>query len=115
MKKCNSLNLLTLILFMSTIFLIPAVYAEIDFDGEISGEEQAQFDEILSPVMKIYNFVKYAATVAGVLMLVFAGISFVTSVGEQLKKEKAKNTAAGVIIGLIVIWVAPLIVQYIFS
>lgn len=115
MKKYNLLNCFALVLIMSAIFLIPSVYAEIDFDGEISGEEQAQFDEILSPVMKIYNFVKYAATVAGVLMLVFAGISFVTSGGEQIKKEKAKNMAAGVIIGLIVIWVAPLIVNVIFS
>ena len=115
MKNYNLLNLLAFILVISAGFLVPAVYAEISFDGEISGEEQAQFDEILSPVMKIYNFVKYAATVAGVLMLVFAGISFVTSGGEQLKKEKAKNTAAGVIIGLIVIWVAPLVVNLIFS
>jgi len=88
MKRHNLLNLLAFILVMSAIFIIPAVYVEIDFDRKISREEQAQFDEILSPVMNIYNFVKYVATVVGVLMLIFAGISFVTSGGDQLKKEK---------------------------
>lgn len=103
------------LVFLLLLFAMPIVFAEIDFDGEISAEDEAQFDEILSPVMKIYNFIKYAATVAGVLVLVFAGITFVTSGGEQVKKDRAKNMAAGVIIGLIVIWVAPLVVNLIFA
>ena len=65
--------------------------------------------------MKIYNFIKYAATIVGVLMLVFAGITFITAGGDQAQKEKAKNMGAGVIIGLILIWVAPLVVRYIFG
>ena len=69
---------------------------------------------VIAPVMKIYSFVKYAATVAGVLMLVFSGITFVTAGGENEKKEKAKRMATGVVIGLVVIWVAPLVVNYIF-
>ena len=103
---------LALILFL--LLLVPSVLGAIDFNQGITPEEEQQFDEILSPIIKIYNFVKYAATVAGVLMLVFAGIIFVTAGGETEKKEKAKRMAAGVIIGLIVIWIAPLVVNYIF-
>ena len=102
-------------LFVLLLFLLPTVFAAIDFNAPISSDEEAQFDAILAPVMKIYNFIKYAATVIGVLVMVFAGISFVTSGGETGKKESAKNMAIGVVIGLIVIWVAPLVVNYVFS
>jgi hypothetical protein len=103
------------IIFLLLLFATPLVLAAIDFNQSITPQEQQQFDQILAPVMKVYNFVKYAATVAGVLMLVFAGITFITAGGEQAKKEQAKNMAVGVVIGLIVIWVAPLVVGYIFS
>ena len=104
--------LLLLLLVMLTV--LPIAFAKIDFNSSISKEDEKQFDAILAPVMKIYNFIKYAASVAGVLMLVFAGITFVTAGSELGKKEKAKNMAVGVVIGLILIWIAPLIVQYIF-
>ncbi len=97
------------------LLLMPVALAEIDFDQELSNDEVAQLDAILDPVLKVYNFVKYSASVIGVLMLVFSGITFVTANGEMAKKEKAKSIAAGVVIGLIIIWVAPLVVKYIFS
>lgn len=102
-------------LFLLLILATPLVMAEIDFDSDLTTEEEEQFDEILAPIMKVYNFIKYAATVIGVLVLVFAGISFITAGGEQGKKEKAKNMAVGVIIGLGIIWVAPVVVTYIFT
>jgi len=110
MKLAPILFLLLLLVTLAT----PLVAAEIDFNGNLTQEEEDTFDAILAPVMKVYNFIKYAASVAGVLMLVFAGITFVTAGGESGKKEKAKNMAIGVVIGLIIIWVAPLIVEYIF-
>lgn len=109
------MNKLWPLLFVLLIVTIPLVAAAPDFDRDLTPDEEAQFDGILEPIMKVYDFVKYAATVIGVLMLVFAGISFVTSGGEQAKKERAKNMAMGVIIGLAVIWVAPIVVQYIFT
>ncbi len=102
-------------MFFLLLLLVPCALAAIDFDADLDPADEAQFDQILAPVMKIYNFIKYAATVAGVLMLVFAGINFVTAGGETGKKEKAKNMAVGVIIGLIIIWIAPQVVNYIFS
>lgn len=103
------------ILSLLALSLVPVVLAEIDFDSDLTPEEEAQFDSILEPVMKVYNFIKYAASVIGVLMLVFAGISFITAGGEMGKKERAKNMAGGVIIGLIIIWIAPLVVRYVFA
>ncbi len=105
-----------LFLMLLTITLAtPLVLATIDFDQGLTQDEEDMIDEILAPVMKVYNFIKYAATVAGVLMLVFAGITFVTAGGDTGQKEKAKNMAVGVVIGLIIIWVAPLVVEFIFT
>jgi hypothetical protein len=97
------------------LLTIPSVLAVIDFDQGLTQDEEDMIDEILAPVMKVYNFIKYTATVVGVLMLVFAGITFVTAGGDQGQKEKAKNMAVGVVIGLIIIWVAPLVVEFIFT
>ena len=105
MKTAIALGLLLL-------FAMPFVMAELDFNGNLTDAEKEQFDQILAPLMKIYDFLKYAATAIGVLMFVYAGIIFVTAGGEQAKKEKAKQMAVGVVIGLVLIWTAPLVVRY---
>ncbi|MGV8162418.1 MAG: pilin [Candidatus Nanoarchaeia archaeon] len=100
------------VLFLALLFLPLGVMA-VDFNSTISPQDQQTFDQILSPVMKIYNFVKYAATVLAVLFLIFAGVTFITSGNDTAKREQAKMMATYIVIGLIVIWVAPLIVNYI--
>jgi len=85
----------------------------VDLDTEISDEDKATFDAILEPVMKVYNFVKYAASVLAVMVLLFAGISYMASGSDPKKRDGAKNMAMYVIIGLVVIWAAPLIVNFI--
>ena len=103
------------LILMLLIFAIPFVMAAPDFNKKLTQAEQQQFDKILEPIMKIYNFIKYAASVIGVVMFVFSGITFVTAGGDMKKKEEAKSRAMYVIVGLIVIWIAPLVVNYIFS
>lgn len=105
MNKAIAILLLVLI-------ALPMAVLAVDFGGDISPEDQATFDGILEPVMKIYNFIKYAATAVAVLFLVFAGINFIMSGGDQAKREQSKAMATYIIIGLIVIWIAPLIVTF---
>lgn len=102
----------TLVLLL--IIAMPIVAAA-DFDDDISSSDKQKFDEILKPVMKIYSFIKYTATVLAVLFLVFAGITFIISSNDPSKREQAKTMASYVIIGLIVIWVAPLVVDFLLS
>ena len=100
---------------MLALLLVPmTVLAAPNFNAPLSTTDEAALDQILSPVMRIYNAVKYVATVIGVLMFVFAGISFMTAGGETAKKEKSKIMAVGVIIGLAVIWAAPYVVQFFY-
>lgn len=105
------MNKIFLLALVVLIVAQPIVLAA-DFDQPISSEDQQTFDQILQPVMKIYNFIKYAATVLAVMFIVFAGITFITSGNDQAKREQAKAMGTYIVIGLIVIWVAPLIVNY---
>ena len=99
------------ILLLLLILSIPAVFA-VDFDQDLSDEDKQTFDNILEPVMKIYNFIKYAASVLAVVFLVIAGVTFIMAGNDQAKREQAKTMATHIVIGLIIIWVAPLIVGY---
>ncbi len=93
------------------IFVAP-VLAAIDFNKPPTAEDQATFDQILQPVMKIYNLIKYIATAIAGLILLLAGINYIMSGSEAGKREKAKSMAMYVIIGLVIIWAAPLVVKF---
>jgi len=99
------------------VFLVMLVSMQfataLEFNQTLSASDKATFDQMLSPVMKIYNLVKYSATVLAVLVLLFAGVMYITAGSDPGKREKAKNMAMYVIIGLVVIWAAPLIVNFI--
>jgi multisubunit Na+/H+ antiporter MnhB subunit len=110
-QKVWSMLGLICLLAMFALSLVSAV----DFNQEISDEDKAAFDQILEPVMKIYNLVKYTASVIAVVVLLFAGITYITSGSDPGKREKAKNMAMYVVVGLIVIWAAPLIVNFVVN
>ena len=92
--------------------IIPLVLGEsAPLDTELSDGDKAKFDQILEPVMKIYNFIKYIASVIAGIFLLFAGISYMGSGSDPKKRDQAKNIVSYVLIGLILIWVTPLVVD----
>lgn len=103
-----------LLLGLLLMLIVPVVLADTqnaDLNTTITPQDKAKFDDILKPVIKIYNFVKYIATVVAAIFLLYAGISYMTSGGDPKKRDEAKNIAAYVILGLIIIWAAPLLVD----
>ncbi|MBM3206851.1 MAG: hypothetical protein FJZ43_04505 [Candidatus Staskawiczbacteria bacterium] len=98
------------LLLIAYIFAIQVVSAQ--FNGTITQEEQQTFNTILEPVIRIYNLIKYAATFIAVIMLVIAGVSYITSGSDPGKRESSKNTIMYVFIGLAIIWAAPWFVQF---
>ncbi len=87
------------------------VSAAVNLNQPISTADQATFDKILEPVMKIYNLVKYLATAVAGFVLLLAGISYMISGSDPKKREQSKSMATYVIIGLFIIWAAPWIVD----
>ncbi len=104
--KIRYIVVLALVLFS----FIPKVMAQAELPDEISEEDKAKFDAILEPVLKIYNFIKYIASVVAGIFLLYAGITYMSSGSDPKKRDQAKSIASYVIIGLIVIWAAPFIV-----
>jgi len=100
-----------IVCLMLLLLAVPMAFA-VDFDEEISEEDKDTFDAILEPVMKIYNFVKYSASVLAVLFLLFAGVSFIIGGKDVKKREDSKMMAMYVVVGLAVIWIAPYIVEF---
>ena len=83
--------------------------------GMVMAATQEDYEQILQPLTTIYDLVKYAATVIAGLVMLFAGVTYIASGSDPGKREKAKNMVAYVIIGLIVIWAAPFVVDLILG
>jgi len=111
-KELVNLGKIVLYLILLSGMAIRPAYADVaSLDTSISAEDKAKFDEILSPVTKIYNLVKYAASVIAVIALLFAGISYMFSGNDVRKRDSSKNMASYVLMGLVVIWAAPYVVN----
>jgi flagellar basal body-associated protein FliL len=105
------------ILLVSAVFLfmvMPVVVSALDFNGPSAADQQT-FNQILEPVMKIYNLVKYVASAIAAIALLFAGVTYMTSGSDPKQRDNAKSMATYVIIGLVVIWAAPIVVNLIVS
>lgn len=99
-------------LVLATSFVTHSVSAAaVNWDTK-SYTDSATFNQILEPVLRIYSFGKYAATLIAVLVLLVAGISYMLSGSDPRKREQSKSMAAYVFVGLIVIWAAPYAVNY---
>ena len=110
-----SWKIATMLFLLVLMGIMSNVVSAIEFDQPISSEDKQTFDQILEPVLKIYNLVKYIATAIAVIVLLFAGISYMTSGGDPKKRDTAKHMATYVIVGLVVIWAAPLVVNFVIA
>lgn len=104
-----------LILLLPMLRMAETAHAAASLDSAITAEDKAKFDEVLTPVAKIYNFIKYTASLIAVIALLFAGISYMFSGTDIRKRETSKSMAAYVLIGLCIIWAAPFVVNLLIS
>jgi len=62
------------------------------------------------PICRLYGMIQVLGTVAGILVAAYAGL-ILASTHELNERNNAKALLGGVIIGLSVIWIAPLLVK----
>ncbi len=62
------------------------------------------------PVCRLYGMIQVFGTVAGVLVAAYAGF-ILTSSNEISERNQSKMLLTGVVLGLIIIWIAPLVVK----
>ncbi len=105
--RCALMLIFASLMLLTTIYSASAQSA-VPPSGSV---DTGTFDQILQPVWKVYSFVKYIATAIATIFMVFAGITYMTSGNDMTKRDNAKHTIGYVVVGLIVIWAAPYVVQ----
>ncbi len=63
------------------------------------------------PLCRLYSIIQLFGTAGGVLLAAYAGFHLATS-HEQTERNNAKMMIQGAILGVIIIWLAPLVVKY---
>jgi len=101
-----------IILLLIILLIIPLATAAIDLNEDITEEDKETFNEILTPVMKIYNFLKYSASAFAALFLIFSAISYMSSGDNPGKREGAKKSISYIIVGLMIIWAVPYAINF---
>lgn len=66
------------------------------------------------PICRLYGIIQLFATVGGVLVAAYAGFQLSTT-PDLNERNNAKLLLSGVIIGLIIVWIAPLLVKNLVS
>ena len=62
------------------------------------------------PICHLYSMIQLFGTIGGVIVAAYAGLQLATN-AETGERNTAKMLLSGVILGLIIIWIAPLLVQ----
>jgi len=106
-QKAKTISLLSVLAFFLFLSILQMTL--------VSAASNPQYDAILQPIQNVYNFVKYAVTIIACLVLIFAGYTFIASGSDPKKKDSAKNMIMYVVIGLAIIWAAPLIVNLVLG
>ncbi len=68
--------------------------------------------DITAPVTKIYDAIKGIVTVLGMIAITVAGAMYMFSGSNIQSRENAKSMVSYAVVGLVLVWVAPLIVNY---
>ncbi|MEK6974346.1 MAG: TrbC/VirB2 family protein [Nanoarchaeota archaeon] len=76
----------------------------------LTDSQKQDFDTILTPLLTIYDLLRYSATIIASIFLVFSGISYMTSSNDPKKKDVIKSRVGYIVIGLVIIWAAPYLV-----
>ncbi len=62
------------------------------------------------PICKLYGLIQLFATVGGVLVAAYSGFQLATS-HDLNERNNSKMLLTGVVVGVIIVWIAPLLVQ----
>jgi hypothetical protein len=68
--------------------------------------------DITAPIMKIYDLIKGIVSIVGIIAITGAGAMYMLSGSNIQNRENAKSMVSYAVIGLVLVWVAPLLVGY---
>lgn len=74
--------------------------------------EPINISQITEPLSRIYDLLKAVVSIIGIIALTIAGARFLFAGDNIQAREGAKSMIGYAVMGLVVVWVAPLLVGY---
>ena len=68
--------------------------------------------DIKAPILKIYELMKGVISVLGIIAITGAGAMYMYSGSNIQSRENAKSMVSYAVVGLVLVWVAPIVVDY---
>ena len=75
----------------------------------------ASINDVTAPINKIYDLVKAIVSIVGIIAITIAGAMYMMSGSNIQNRENAKNMVSYAIVGLVLVWMAPVLVGYLTS
>ena len=106
----------TLLLIITTSLLVPSIalgatgLSQVtNFAGTASG------NDLLTPLRNIVNALLTFAAVVAVIFVIIGGVRYIVSQGDEDAQVQARNTIVYSVIGIIVIMLSTVIINYILA
>jgi len=101
---------------VSGLFLTAAAYAQendpLNFIGNIGGTNQS---DLMTLIYGVINWAVGIAALICVVVLIFSGYKYITAAGDEQKVESATKTLTFAIIGLVVCFIAVILVKFVIG
>lgn len=81
----------------------------------IDGITRAGFDDISEFIKHTVNFAVSASVLLVVISVIIAGFKYIFSKGDEEKVKEATKTLAFALVGMILVFIAPIIVKFVLS
>lgn len=96
----------------SSLFLASATYAQTDYIGELSVGVQRDLTTWIGGVI---NLAIGLAALVSVIVLIASGYLYITAAGDESKVEKATKSLTYAIVGLVICFIAVILVQFVLT
>ena len=80
--------------------------------GSFVAAQTGNINTITEPINRIYDLVKAVVSILGIIAITIAGAHYMFSGSNIQTRENAKSMASYAVVGLVLVWVAPLVVTY---
>jgi len=81
----------------------------------IGGLNPTPYASLIEFITSALNLVIALSALIAVAMLVYAGIRYILSAGDEKKIESATKNIIYTLIGLVIVFIAPLVIRFILS
>jgi threonine/homoserine/homoserine lactone efflux protein len=81
----------------------------------LQGVSPVEYDSLITFIIETINLAVGLSALVAVAFLVYAGFQYIISQGEGERAEKAQRSIIYVLIGLILVFISPLLIRFILT